>query len=80
MTTIVTRAPLRKHGAGSLILKWGLEQAEKAGVPAYLEAVPEAKHLYEAHGFKEVARQTVDCTAYGMPGVTFELARMKADV
>ena len=60
-------------------MQWGLEQAKKAGVPAYLESVPDAKGLYEKHGFREMERQTVDCTEFGMPGVNFEVARMKAD-
>jgi len=62
-----------------MILEWGLEQARKAGVPAYLEAAPEAKGLYEKFGFVEAGRQGVDCSGYGMPGVRFEVARMRAD-
>ena len=79
LTNIKTREPLQKKGAGSLIIKWGLDQAAKEGVPAYLEAATQAKHLYEQHGFREISRQTVDCTQFGMPGVVFELARMRAD-
>ena len=79
LTNIKTREPLQRNGAGSLILKWGLEQARKAGVPAYLEAAPDAKHLYETHGFRQIGEQVTDCSPYGMPGVTFTLARMRAD-
>lgn len=62
-----------------MILEWGLDQAAKEGVPAYLEAVVQAMGLYQKHGFREIGRQKVDCTPYGMPGVQFEIARMKAD-
>ena len=79
LTNIKTREPLQKQGAGSLILEWGLKQAAEDGVPAYLEAVVEAMGLYQKHGFREVGRQTVDCTSYGMPGVSFDIARMRAD-
>ncbi|KAK5111404.1 hypothetical protein LTR85_012178 [Meristemomyces frigidus] len=79
LTTIVTREPLRKHGAGSMLLDWGLEQAKKAGVPAYLEAVPQAMGLYAKHGFRDVGRHVTDCTPFGLPGVSFEVARMRAD-
>ena len=48
-------------------------------MPAYLEAVVDAMHLYETHGFREVGRQKVDCTPYGMLGVELEVARMRAD-
>ncbi len=61
------------------MLEWGLAQAAKEGAPAYLEAVVQAMHLYETHGFREIGRQKVDCTPFGMPGVQFELARMRAD-
>jgi predicted N-acetyltransferase YhbS len=79
LTSIKTREPLQKNGAGSLILKWGLAQAAKEGVPAYLEAVVQAMHLYEMHGFREVGRHKINCTPYAMPGLEFEVARMRAD-
>ena len=79
LTNIKTREPLQKQGAGSMILDWGLKQAAEEGVPAYLEAAVEAIGLSQKHGFREVGRQKVDCTPYGMPGVEFELARMRAD-
>ena len=62
-----------------MILEWGLKEASKERVPAYLESVVQAKGLYEKHGFREVERQKVDCSPYGMPGVVFESARMRAD-
>ncbi|KAK4502978.1 hypothetical protein PRZ48_006405 [Zasmidium cellare] len=73
--SIVTREPLRKHGAGSMIVKWGVEQAHKAGAVAFLEAFPEAKSLYEKHGFKEVGRQSFDLGE----GATVDVSRMRAD-
>jgi hypothetical protein len=60
-------------------LQWGLAEAAKEGVPAYLEAVVTAKHLYETHGFIEVGTQKVDGAAYGFPQVQMELSRMRAD-
>lgn len=48
-------------------------------MPAYLEAVPQAKGLYEKQGFREVERKTVDCSAWGMPGVQFDFSRMRAE-
>lgn len=62
-----------------MILQWGLEQVRKAKVPAYLEAAPSAKHLYENYGFREVKRLEIDCSAYRQQGLTIELAQMKAD-
>ena len=79
LTNIKTREPYQKNGAGSLLLKWGLSQAAKERVPAYLEAMVDALHLYRTHGFREVGRQAVDCSPYGLPGVVFQMARMRAD-
>ncbi|KAK4561286.1 hypothetical protein LTR86_004603 [Recurvomyces mirabilis] len=79
LTTLATREPYRRKGAGGLILEWGLEQARKAGVPAFLEAAVGAKHLYESHGFKEIEKASIDCSDSGMPGVVVELAIMRAD-
>ena len=62
-----------------MILEWGLAQAAKDGVPAFLEAAEGAKHLYETHGFKAVGEQKFDGTPYGLPQVQFNLARMRAD-
>ena len=70
----MTREPLRKHGAGSLLLEWGLEQAKKDACQAYLEAAPDAKGLYEKHGFRQVGEQHVDVL-----GMKIVLARMRAD-
>lgn len=79
LTNIATREPLRRLGAGSLMLEWGLKQAREEGVPAYLEAVADAKGLYEKHGFREVDSVPIDCTPFGLPGITFTLSRMRAD-
>ena len=57
-----------------MLLKWGLEQAKKDGCPAYLEAAPDAKALYEKHGFRQVGEQQVEVL-----GMKIVLARMRAD-
>ena len=62
-----------------MILQWGLAEAAKEGVPAYLEAVPNAKRLYETHGFREVDRQKIDGAAFNNPQFQIELSRMRAD-
>ncbi|KXL45600.1 hypothetical protein M433DRAFT_154303 [Acidomyces richmondensis BFW] len=74
LTTMVTREPYRKRGAGSLTLEWGLEQARKDGIPVFLEAAPAAKRLYEKHGWRQVGKQVSD-----IGGQKIEIARMRAD-
>jgi len=74
LTTMVTREPYRKRGAGSLMLEWGLEQARKDGIPVFLEATPAAKGLYEKHGWRQVGKQVSE-----VEDQKIEIARMRAD-
>lgn len=41
-------------GAGSALLKWGAELADKEGLPSWLEASPEGHGLYKRFGFEPV--------------------------
>ena len=51
-----------------MLLNLGLSKADSMGLPAFLEASPMGKPLYERFGFqiKEVA--TFDLTKYGLEG------------
>ena len=57
-----------------MLVAWGVEQAKRAGVPAFLEAVKAAKSMYEKQGFREVQVKKVQSH-----GVEFEFSRMRAD-
>ncbi|KAI9694320.1 MAG: hypothetical protein M1820_009009 [Bogoriella megaspora] len=46
-----------------MIIDWGVQEAKKEGVPAYLESVPGAKSLYEKYGFKQVGELSIDLRA-----------------
>lgn len=41
-----------------MLLEWGLEQADEAGCPMYLEGTPRAKPFYEQMGFTVEAEAT----------------------
>lgn len=79
LTTLKTREPFQRNGAGSMILQWGLKEAAKEQVPAYLEAAPDAKHLYEAHGFREVGTDVIEGAKFGIPDFRMTVSLMKAD-
>lgn len=53
---LATDPAYQGKGAGSQIMRWGLEQADKGGFEAYLEASPDAVPLYERMGFREAGR------------------------
>jgi hypothetical protein len=49
------------------LLKAGLDEADRLGIPAYLEASDEGKGMYEKFGFKSEGVLTFDMTQYGGP-------------
>ncbi|KAK7414596.1 hypothetical protein QQX98_006533 [Neonectria punicea] len=57
----------QKRGAASLLLEWGLGEADRLGFPAFLESSEQARPLYEKWGFNEVDRLTVDFSPWGGP-------------
>ncbi|KAI9710702.1 MAG: hypothetical protein M1820_002535 [Bogoriella megaspora] len=79
LTTLKTKEPERRRGAGGMLVEWGVQQAKKEGIPAYLEAVPEAKSLYEKFGFKQIGEQIVDLRPCDIP-LVLVIARMMVDV
>lgn len=49
-----------KQGAATMLLKWGLREAEEQNVPITMFASPMGKQLYQHYGFKELARAYVN--------------------
>ncbi|KAK7190129.1 hypothetical protein DPSP01_007967 [Paraphaeosphaeria sporulosa] len=66
--TLITCAVLPQHerrGAGSMLVKWGCDRADEAGVEAYLEASLMGVPMYERHGFRPVKRIELDMKKFG---------------
>ena len=73
---LVTRPSQRGRGAARLLIQWGIEQAEKWKVPAYLEAGVMGRPIYEKMGFRQVGELAeVDLKPFGVD-TTFILVRM----
>ncbi|KAJ5814481.1 hypothetical protein N7474_006258 [Penicillium riverlandense] len=51
LDTLGTHPDYQGRGAGSMIVKWGCDLADKAGVSAYVDASKEGAGLYKKHGF-----------------------------
>ncbi|KAL9089097.1 MAG: hypothetical protein Q9165_005910 [Trypethelium subeluteriae] len=51
LASMCTRPEYQGNGVGSMMLKWGIEQASRAGKDVYLEATPAGASLYRKHGF-----------------------------
>lgn len=54
-----------RRGIGALQLKWGLDEADRLGLPAYLEASPMGRPLYAKWGFESLGRLDFDAAPYG---------------
>jgi GNAT superfamily N-acetyltransferase len=65
LDSLITHPDHHRRGAGSLLLKWGLEKADDAGVEAYLEASDMGRPLYERWGFEPVKRIALDLRRWG---------------
>ena len=73
---MVTRPSQRGKGAARLLIQWGIEQAERTGAPAYLEAGVMGRPIYEKMGFQQFGELVeLDLGTYGVQA-TFALARM----
>lgn len=55
----------QRRGIGGMHLRWGDEQADKMGLPLYLESSPMGRGLYEKHGYEKVADLPCDARAHG---------------
>lgn len=53
------------QGAGSLLLKWGVVQADERGLAICLESTPAGLKLYEKFGFREVKVIKADMHQFG---------------
>ncbi|KAF9696331.1 hypothetical protein EKO04_005728 [Ascochyta lentis] len=65
LDTLVTLPSHERRGAGSMLVRWGTERADEAGVEAYLEASPMGAPMYARHGFEPVKRVELDLRKYG---------------
>jgi GNAT superfamily N-acetyltransferase len=55
----------QRQGAASALMKWGLETADKMGLPVYLESSPDAHGFYQKHGFRDIGTFPLDLSQYG---------------
>lgn len=69
---LATLPDFQHNGAGTLLLKSILDQADAAGLEVYLEATDTAAPLYVKHGFIAVNEICFDPSAYGVEGVGTE--------
>jgi hypothetical protein len=75
----VTAKKHRQRGAGSLLVKWGIEQSEATGLPCYLQASEQGRRLYKHYEFHEIDTVEFKLSDYGLEGVE-KMTEMLRDV
>ena len=65
LDTLVTLPQHERKGAGSMLVRWGTQRADEAGLEAYLEASPMGAPMYARHGFEPMKKVALDLTKYG---------------
>lgn len=50
----------RHQGAGSLMMEWGLRQADARGMESFVESSEDGEKFYAAHGFQTLRDFTLD--------------------
>ncbi|OJD35306.1 gnat family acetyltransferase [Diplodia corticola] len=68
LSLLVTHPDHYRRGAGSMIVRWGTERADRDGLVCILEASEAGRPLYKRHGFVERVVTTFDLTKYGGTG------------
>lgn len=58
-----------RRGLGTMLLRPGLEDADKAGAQTYIEASPSGLPLYLRHGWVQVDELVIDMKPHGGEGV-----------
>lgn len=54
-----------RSGAGSALLRWGVDKADREGKVAFLEASPAGYPLYRRFGWADVGVQDLDLGSFG---------------
>ncbi|KAH8675775.1 putative GNAT family acetyltransferase [Xylariales sp. PMI_506] len=65
LQTLYTDPKHQRRGAASMLIKWGLEEAQKLGLPAFLDASEEGHSVYTKMGFKDIDLQELDFSKWG---------------
>ena len=69
MALLVTASQHRRRGAGSLVVKWGIDKSEATGLPCYLQAPEQGRRLYSHYGFESTETAEFNLLDYGLEGV-----------
>jgi hypothetical protein len=69
LALLITASQQRRRGAGSLLVRWGLEMSDTTGLPCYLQASGQGRRLYIHCGFRDINTVEFNLSDYGLEGV-----------
>ena len=52
-----------------MLVEWGLDMADREGLPCWLQGTPQGRGLYSKCGFKIVGNMDIDMSKYGGEGI-----------
>jgi GNAT superfamily N-acetyltransferase len=70
---LFTHPKHHRRGAGAMLLKWGIDQADKLELECYLESSVEGRALYERFGFKVLKEFRFNMTGFGRPDLGIDV-------
>ena len=59
----------QRKGAGKMLVEWGVDAADRLGLPCWLQATPQGHGLYRKYGFVDVGKMDIDMSKYGGEGI-----------
>ncbi|KAH7030041.1 acyl-CoA N-acyltransferase [Macrophomina phaseolina] len=69
LNLLITHPNHYRRGAGSMLIRWGTQKADNAGLICFLEASQAGRPLYKRHGFEDRETTEFDLAKYGGTGV-----------
>ncbi|KAF2137922.1 uncharacterized protein K452DRAFT_257132, partial [Aplosporella prunicola CBS 121167] len=69
LSLLITDPNHQGRGAGGMLLRWGLERADKAGLITYLEATEAGRPVYKRFGFEDIKTTEFDLSRWGGQGI-----------
>lgn len=65
------------RGAARLCMEFGVNMADELGLPAYMDATPAGRPVYERFGFKVVEQEAWDLRPYGIDETYYTCSMMR---
>lgn len=57
---MAVRPAARNQGLGSILMQWGIEQADRLGLEGFIEGSDLGRPLYEKNGFRQICETHPD--------------------